>query len=496
MRLHRHLKSGVLLSGGSIASALCSFGRNIIIARLISVENFGIAATLAMTMSLIEMASNLSLDRLIVQAPDGDAPRLQAAAQAFQALRGLFGAIVLFALAGPAAALFDIPDVRWAFQTLAFVPLLRGLVHLDFARAQRKMSFGPSVWIDLGPQLIVTTIAAPLALWLNDYRVMLWTVLLQVSLYVLLSHLLAKRRYQWAWDTHIIRRMIRFGWPLLVNSLLLFGIFQGDRAIVGASFSMETLGWFSAAFALALTPSQVLARVCQSFLMPMLSRVQLDPEPFLDRAHLTVQACLMIGIVVAVGFWIAGPTLLLAFYGERYLDAATVIGLLGLMQGVRLAKAGPAIVAMSRGETLTPMLANLVRMLGLLLALGAALAGFDVQVIVLCGLLGESAAMIASILLLKSRSQLRIGSMMRSTALATLLVAAITAPTYGLFLGQNRWFELVLGTAAAAIAAGLFAVLSPHLRAALKAAAGFAPRQQPTPPPSVPSGIDSTRGVQ
>ena len=79
---HRYLKSGLLLSGGSIASSMCSFGRNIIIARLISVENFGIAATLALTMSLVEMASNLSLDRLIVQDPEGDSPRLQATAHA------------------------------------------------------------------------------------------------------------------------------------------------------------------------------------------------------------------------------------------------------------------------------------------------------------------------------------------------------------------------------------------------------------------------------
>ncbi len=490
---HRYFKSGLLLSGGSIASALCSFGRNIIIARLISVENFGIAATLAMTMSLIEMASNLSLDRLIVQAPDGDEPRLQDAAQAFQALRGAFGALVLFALAGPAAALFDIPDVRWAFQTLALVPLLRGLAHLDYARAQRNMLFGPSVWIDLGPQLLVTAIAAPLALWLNDYRVMLWTVLLQATLYVALSHILATRRYRWAWDTHAIRRMIRFGWPLLVNGLLLFGIFQGDRAIVGASFSMETLGWFSAAFTLTLTPSQVLARVCQSFLMPMLSRVQHRPDIFNDRAKLAVQSSLMIGILVAVGFWIAGPAMLLVFYGERYRDAVSVIGLLGLMQGVRIAKAGPAIVAMSRGETLTPMLANLVRILGLLLALGAALAGFDVEIIVLCGLIGEGAAMLASLCLLHTRSRLAIRSMVQSTTVAAFLLAALAIPTYGLFVGRNLWLEFTLGTAAAAALAALFVGLSPNLREALTTAAGSKVRKQHDRHPITAPRVEASR---
>lgn len=492
---HRYLKSGLLLSSGSVASSVCSFGRNIIIARLISVDNFGIAATLALTMSLVEMASNLALDRLIVQAPDGDSPRLQAAAQAFQALRGLIGAVILLALAGPAAALFDIPDVRWAFQTLALVPLVRGLVHLDFARAQREMSFGPSVWIDLGPQIIVTALAAPLALWLGDYRVMLWTVLVQVASYTVLSHVLAERRYRWAWDTQAIRRMIAFGWPLLINSLLLFGIFQGDRAIVGATFSMETLGWFSAAFALTLTPSQVLAKVCQSFLMPVLARVQSAPERFLEHAHLTVQTCLLLGVVVAVGFWTAGPALLLTLYGERYLGGAAIIGWLGLMQGVRIAKAGPAIVAMSHGETVSPMLANLVRTIGLLLALGAAAAGWEVRAIVVCGLLGESAALVASLWLLKARSRLHVTDMVRSTAIAALLLAVVLVPTHGVFAGQNRWIELAVGSCAAAAAGAVLAAVSPRVRTSLRSVLRAAPMPRPAPGLGVPSEVDS-QGVQ
>src|SRR6056297_3280145 len=95
----RYLKGGLLLSGGSMLSAGCSFARNIIIARLISVEDFGIAATFALTMSLIEMASNLALDRLLVQAPDGDSPHMLATGHAFQVFRGVLSAIALFALA-------------------------------------------------------------------------------------------------------------------------------------------------------------------------------------------------------------------------------------------------------------------------------------------------------------------------------------------------------------------------------------------------------------
>ena len=105
-------------------------------------------------------------------------------------------------------------------------------MHLDAACQQRDMRFGASVWLDTVPQ-VVTTLAAPLAKWLGDYQVMLYVVIGQVVMMTLVSHLVAERPYRWAWDRVIIGRMLRFGWPLLINGLLMFAIFQGDKAIVG-----------------------------------------------------------------------------------------------------------------------------------------------------------------------------------------------------------------------------------------------------------------------
>ena len=66
-----------LLSGQSFVQ-LCSFVRSVILARLISSENLGIAATFSMTYALMEMASNVSAQTLLVQAPDGDDTGFQA----------------------------------------------------------------------------------------------------------------------------------------------------------------------------------------------------------------------------------------------------------------------------------------------------------------------------------------------------------------------------------------------------------------------------------
>jgi len=50
-----NLQGVFLLSGGNMAVSIFSFVRNIIIARLISVEDFGIAATFAMTIMFVEL---------------------------------------------------------------------------------------------------------------------------------------------------------------------------------------------------------------------------------------------------------------------------------------------------------------------------------------------------------------------------------------------------------------------------------------------------------
>ena len=121
------------------------FLRNIIVARLVSPEDFGIAALFVMTVSFLEMFSNLAIDTLLVQSPHGEKPRFQQTSQLMTAVRGLAIALILLLFAGPVARLFDIPAATWAFRLLAVVPLIRGLAHQDMSRFQRQLNFKPRI---------------------------------------------------------------------------------------------------------------------------------------------------------------------------------------------------------------------------------------------------------------------------------------------------------------------------------------------------------------
>ncbi len=270
---------GVLVVGQVLCQAM-SFARNIVIARLISPDDYGIAITFVIAINLLEMTSDLSVDRLLVQAKDGDDPEFQATAQSFQLLRGLILSIIMFLLAWPMSRLFGIPQALWGFQVIAIVPLVRGLSHLDPKRLHREMNYSRDVIVEFVTQAAMLLAAIPLASWLRNYSMMVWLLLAQVSTTVLVSHAVAKSRYRLQWNRAFAGRMIQFGWPLAINGLLMFGIFQGDRMIIGSTRGPSELAVYSIALSLTMIPVLAVAKVNASILLPCLAQRRDDTIEF------------------------------------------------------------------------------------------------------------------------------------------------------------------------------------------------------------------------
>ena len=394
MNLRRRILSGAaLLATGQVVGQGFSFIRNIIIARLISPNDFGIAATFVIAVSLLEMSSNLAADRLLVQAEDGNDERFQETAHLLMAVRGTVNAVLLFLLAWPFSRLFNIPEARWAFQCLAIVPLVMGFAHLDRKRLHRDLRFGRDTIVDVVDQVIPLIAAWPLAIWLGDYSAVLWLLIGKSVVSVATSHLVAHRPYRLAWHGAYLKRMLTFGWPLLVNGLLMFGIFHGDRLVVGTAYTMTDLGFYSVAFTLTMVPTMMLVRIVSALFLPLLSNVQTSPHKFRARYTLSVQALCPAAALLATLFILGGTFLVTEIYGDKYAPAGTVIGWVAAMQAVRLMRVTPALAAMAKGDTQTLMLSNIARSCALALVVLAAIVHAELWWIAAAGLVGELLAL-------------------------------------------------------------------------------------------------------
>jgi O-antigen/teichoic acid export membrane protein len=418
------MRAGLILTGSGVLASLLGFARNIIIARLISVENFGIAATFLMTASVLDLISNMSVDRLIVQARDGDDPKLISALQGIAMARGAMNAAILFLLAWPMAWLFGHPDIVWAYQLVALIPLIRGLSHTGVTRHQRQMKFGPQAIITLAPAIITLAAVWPLAIWLGDYRVMLAQMLIGMVVIVVATHLLAPDRFRVTWDWGVFSRAFTFGWPLLINGGLLFVVMQGDRLVISNQIGPYELGLFSAALTLAMTPSLIGARVMRLLFMPLLSRRQDDGSSLSAAFVVTMQAMICAGAAMAAGLAIVGPSVFVLAYGDRYAAGLPVLLWLALMFSLRLMREGSTTVAMSCARTKLPMMANLVRLVSLPLCFWAAAQEHGMTVVVMISVVGELGSfVVATALMHRWLGLLRLDRLGAPYALAFALMA-------------------------------------------------------------------------
>lgn len=363
-------------------------------------ENFGVAALFAMTFSLFEMISNLSAQTLLIQAQDGDDPRLQKTAHFLQVTRGLTNGALIFLLAGPVSRMFGVPQARWAFQCLALGPLFRGLMHLDTSRLQREMRFGPSVKVDVSSNIVATLAAFPLAFWLRDYSAMLWLLVAQAATSMVGSHFVAERHYSWGLDRAFAKRIFRFGWPLLINGLLMFGIFEGDRFVIGAAkrlferatFSLADLGVYSVAFSIAMAPALFVSNVSSSLFLPLLSRAQNSRRQFERHYSGCAQMCSLVAALITIPFVVVGGRLIVLVYGQKY-AAAGFIGWLAAMWALRLVRMAPTVAAMALGDTRNAMISNIVRTTALVGIIVVAATGHGLAWIAVCGFVGELMAL-------------------------------------------------------------------------------------------------------
>lgn len=415
------LRSAFLILSGNAFGSLILLIRTVVVAHLISVSDFGITATFALVLTLLDMVSAIGVPQQIVQNAEGDRPHFLNTMHGLQGVRGLVNGLLLLLLADPVAAYFKMPEMAWAYRVLAIVPVLSGLVHLDPQRLNRRMEYRQSLAATVLSALISLAAVWPLSRVFADYRLMLGVLIAQAAAGFVLSHVLSQRRYRWAFDRGVIRGALRFGWPVVLGAILLFLVFNGERLIVGRELGMSALAVFSMAFSLVLTPTLVLEGSAQSFFLPQLSAARDDPPRFACLADATLQSFLLIGAVTLLGVALLGGPVVHLLLGAKYAESLPLLTWLAILQGIRVSKGGASSVTVANGITQANLYASLPRVLLLPIAWYVTTVGGSLLEVIWLGCLGEIIGFAAALLFARARLRLSLRPLLPTLGIVTLM---------------------------------------------------------------------------
>lgn len=383
--LKRHfILGGIQILLGQVGQQLTTLLRNMILARLLPPENFGIALTFIVVITALEAVSELGVELLMVKEGKSGDPQLQSTLQGVVVIRGVIASCLIFAFAGPISHFFHAPEARQSFQALALVPLLKSFVHLDLKRFESSFRYGPGVVASSISTLLGTLAGVGAAYVWRDHTAMLVAYIVQMATFLIASHVCAERRFCLSFSREHLRRLRDFGFPLLLNGILIYLVLQGDRFLVGSFLGLESLAMYGTAAILTTGVTALVMRVTGQLYLPLMADLKLADSAY----HRKYEICGAISAAAALSslflFAVLGSSLISAGFGHRYDPPPFLMLALAVHSACRIYRSWPQYSFLALGRTGGVLLSNMISAGGVILAAIAIWLGFGL-VGVACG---------------------------------------------------------------------------------------------------------------
>ena len=444
-------RSGMTWSlANSAAARVLTFLAGLVIARIVSPEEFGTYAAALLVMTIVLSMNEIGLSVAVIRWEE-DVDRITPTAVSGSLASSAIWFSIMFATAPGIAVLLNAPEATTAIRVLSVGVLLDGVSTIPNAllmRAfqQRRRAVAEIVGFlagaPIGIALASESGASGLAVGL----------LVGNAVSTLLILRLAPARPWPGWDPETARRLLRLGLPPALTSLLLLAIVNVDSVVVSRVLGVGALGFYVLAFNIANWPWTLLSMSIRQVALPAFSRLAGDraglEDAFSHSLTLAAGVSVLCGILLAA---LAGP-LVGVLYGNEWLAAAAALQWLAMFGAMRvvLELCYDLLIATGRAGSLVRLQLGWLAGLVVALPIGAHLGGI-VGVAVAQGIVAAALVLPFNVRLVV-RSGVRLGSLVHSMqpvavaasagTVAALLALRVDAPRVVTLVGAGLLIAL------------------------------------------------------
>ena len=437
---------------------LSQFLVGIIVARLVSPNEFGVFVVALTIYTIIVNISELSVGSAIVREVGRTREIAPTVSTIAIGTSGLL-TIVMVASAPWLADLLGAPAATSAIRILALTVVIGGLGMLPAAILtrdyQQKQRFAADATLFVVSSIVLVVMAA-LGM---GVMALAWSRVAGMAASTVMLNVVEKERYWPHFNPHEARRLLRFSLPLAGANLISMFIGNVDFMVIGRLRGAVRLGYYNLAYNVSSWPVSIFSAILVNVTLTTLSRVR-DSKAELER-HLAAAMSALAATsfpLSALSISLATP-LVTVVYGARWSPAATALMLLSVFGAARviIALLSDLLVAlgMTRGllllqvlwlGALVPAMVIGVRLWGIA---GAGLAHAAVALVVVVP---------AYLLVIVRRSRVGVGWLITSTwmpllassacgiaawAAARLPSSALLACAYGVVAGGATYLVLL-----------------------------------------------------
>ncbi len=302
---------------------------SIVLARLLSPEDFGVYALTSLFVALSAVLVDGGFSTALVQKRDVDQAAETAVFQ-YNLLAAFSLALVIILIAPFMADVYGYLVLQPLLYCSAGLVLLNSLSAVPGALLNRRMEFAKMA--KAGVTSSTAGAAAGVTAAMMGFGIWSFPILAGVSgvCQALLVWWLSGWRPLWRFDLKPARGMLRFGSLLTISGALEVAYSNGYPLIVARLYGASDVGFYNRGQSLQALPSSVISGIVQRVLLPVLSAKADQPSELKRGAKAAIGASMMFTVPLMAFLGLFSDLVISVLYGTKWLPAAPVLTILAL----------------------------------------------------------------------------------------------------------------------------------------------------------------------
>lgn len=381
----RVARGSLWLGGGSGMENVLRILRNMILARIMAPQAFGLMAIVIAVNGAFDSFTEIGIKEAIIQNPHGSGRAYLNAAWWVSFIRGLGLYLIGFLAAPWIASFYHQPELQPMLRVAMISIVFSGMMSVRAYGALKKMNYLPWVLITHGGNILGVTTAIVLGLCYKSVWALVVGFTVESLARCVISYIACPFWPRLRLHKDSLRALMHYASGMIGLPILTLLYAKSDIFVVGKICSATELGMYSMAMALAYIPDVICVTVIAPLLMPAFSSIQHDTHRLTSSVLSSLKYLAFIFLPILTLMACGAPLILSAVYGKPYAAVSGTFALLCAAMALKILGWGLVTTFFATGRPELSRRASLVRLVVLIVLIiplvsrlglpGAALAG-------------------------------------------------------------------------------------------------------------------------
>jgi len=325
----RGMRAVVFLGAGTGFDRVLKLVRNMILARLLMPEQFGVLAKVMVVTTALDAFVDVGVRQLIIQHKEGDNKKFLNTAWWFQFVRGLILFAIGFAAAPYIERFYGTPGLAAMLRVAFLVVVCNSMLSPGAHVLERNIQYGRWVLMSQAGGFVGTAVSLILAFTIlpNTWAIVIGFTSEGISR-LIVSFIVCPFLPALSFDISSLKEIVNYGKRMFGVPLLALFASMADVLILGKVVNDAALGIYSLALQLAVQPDMFYSKIIAPVLLPVFAKKQDDNKLLREAVIRVARFTALIAMPFTVFLVIYSKQVLGIIWGNKYITAAIPFGLL------------------------------------------------------------------------------------------------------------------------------------------------------------------------